>query len=578
MEFSSLTRIFEILESTSKRLEITGELARLFAGARQDEVKRLTYLVQGILSPNHLGLDLGIGDKLAEQAVAGVSGKSMREVEASYRKTGDLGETARLLLEKKSQTSLAEKTPLSSERVYNNFYKIATCAGEGSQSLKVVLLSELLSNAEPSEAKVIVRFVTGTLRLGVAEATIIDAFSVVVAGDKSLRPAIERAYNLTSDLGLVAELLFSKGVAELEKITPTPFNPIRPALAERLSTTEEIFEKIGECMVEGKYDGLRLQVHKDGQRVEIFSRKQEKITHMFPDVVDAVRKQFSCKDVIFEGEALAVDAAGNFLPFQETIQRKRKHGVKEKATELPLKLFAFELLYADGRDYTQEPLKKRRDVLEKLITKKGLIEPSKMILVKNAVQLDKFFLECVERGLEGVMAKDLNAPYAAGARKFAWIKLKKSYSSKLADTLDVVIIGYYYGKGKRTEFGFGGLLTAVYDEENQRFRSIAKIGTGFTEKQMQDFSDTLSKLVVKKKPANVDSLVEPDEWVTPKIVVEVNADEITKSPMHTCAMKEKEGLALRFPRMVGVREDKKPQDATTEREVIELYEMQAKQA
>ena len=578
MLFLELTEIFEKLESTSKRLEMTDDLAKLFANARQSEVKHLTYLTQGILVPSHFGIELGIGDKLAEQAISLVSGKSIREVEALYRKTGDLGDAARQLLEKKEQKSLVGlKTGLTSEKVYENFYKIATTSGEGSQDFKISLLGELLTNAEANEAKVIIRFVTGNLRLGIAEATIIDSFSVVKSGDKSLKPVIERAFNLTSDLGLVAELLFTKGLSEVEKIIPTPFHPIRPALAERLPSAKEIIEKIGECAAEGKYDGLRLQIHREGDRVEIYSRKQEKITHMFPDVVTAVKKQFSSTKIIFEGEALAIDEEGNSFAFQETIQRKRKHGIAEKIGELPLKLFAFELLYADGRDYTNTSFSERRKKLESLIVKKGLIEPSRLIYVKTPKQLERFFLECVEQGLEGVMAKDLASPYVAGARKFAWIKLKKSYSTKLSDTLDVVVIGYYYGKGKRTKFGFGGLLTAIYEPSKNRFRSIAKIGTGFTEKELQAFSDSLTKLITKQKPPEVDSLLTPDEWVLPRVVVEVNADEITRSPMHTCGMSEKQGgLALRFPRLISIREDKLAKDATTEEEVISLYELQGK--
>ncbi len=579
MEFIEVARIFDKLEKTKSRLALTDELAKLFSQAEKSEVRQLAYLCQGELVPPFKGVQLGIGDKLAEGAVSIVSGKRVSEIEALYRKLGDLGEAAQSLIEKKSQTALAEQH-LQVGKVYDNFYKIATASGGGSQDAKVKMLAELLSNSRESEAKTIVRFVTGKMRIGIGEPTILDALSIIAIGDKSLRPKFERAFNLTSDIGLVAETYFSKGIIALEKIKPLPGNPIMPALAERLPDANGIIEKIGPCFVEGKYDGLRLQLHKSGNRVQIFTRRQEQVTHMFPDIVRAVREQVKTQDAIFEGEAIAVDEkSGKFLPFQQTIQRKRKHGVEEKTRELPLKLFAFDLLQADGKDFTNAPYKERRKALSELVSKGKTIELSQSIIAQTPSELDAYFKKCLDSGLEGVIAKDQNAPYTAGGRKFAWIKLKKSYQEGLADTFDLVVIGYYYGKGKRTEFGFGGLLTAVFDPRSGGFKSIAKIGTGFSEEQMQSFSDLLSKIKSKKKPASVVSLLEPDEWVEPKMVVEIAADEITKSPIHACAARknekgESEGLALRFPRLVRVREDKKPTDATTESEVLEMFEMQ----
>ncbi|PIT85487.1 DNA ligase, partial [Candidatus Micrarchaeota archaeon CG10_big_fil_rev_8_21_14_0_10_59_7] len=405
------------------------------------------------------------------------------------------------------------------------------------------------------------------------EATIIDAWSFTEAGDKSLRVELERAFNLTSDLGLVAEVFFTKGMGAIRAFKPHPFSPIRPALAERLNTAAEIFEKLGACAVEGKYDGFRLQVHMSAGKVEIYSRKQERVTHMFPDVVAGVKKQMRAREIIFEGEALAYNEdTGEFLPFQETITRKRKYGVSKKAEEMPLRMFAFELLYLDGKDWTNEPYHARRKKLTEIMGKGDVVALAKNVIVKTPKALQKFFDECVSSGLEGIVAKDLSAPYVAGARKFAWIKLKRSYSEKLADTIDVVIVGFYYGKGKRTEFGLGGLLTAV--KAGDRFRTVAKIGTGFSEAQMREFHDSLSKISSKQKPAEVDSLLTPDVWVKPRVVVEVKADEITRSPVHKCAWKDNEGLALRFPRLMRVRTDKGADDATTEKEVVELYELQ----
>jgi len=575
VDFAKLAQIFEKLSATTKRLEITGDLAKLFSECKKNEIKHVVYLITGVLVPQHYGIELGMGDKLCEKSIALVSGKSGKEVQAHYRKTGDLGETARELLEKKTQRSLHAQL-LSTQKVYDNFFKLATSSGSGSQDLKIKLLADLLGSASPVEAKHIIRYVTGKQRLGAGEATVIDALSVWKAGDKSLRPAIEYAFNMTSDLGLMAELFFDKGIDGLKHIKPTPFSPVQPALAERLPDANAIFEKLGECAVDQKYDGFRLQVHKQNGRVEIYSRRLEKMTHMFPDLIEEFKK-IKLKEFIIEGEAIAFDEkTQKFLPFQATIQRKRKHGVAEKAKQLPLKFFVFDVLLEDGKNMMLEPYAQRRKELEKTFEGGKTVMPSQTIRAKNAAELEDFFEDAVGEGLEGIIAKDLHAPYTAGARKFAWIKLKKSYDAGLSDTVDGVIVGFYYGKGKRTKFGLGGLLAAIYDDKNNRFRTICKIGTGFSEEQMTWFEKTLSKIAVKQKPANVDALIDADVWVTPKYVVEINADEITKSPVHTAGMNGKEGFALRFPRLVKLREDKKPEQATSEKEIEELFAMQRK--
>lgn len=581
MYFSDLAAVFRKMEGTSKRLEMTSDLAELFRSASKKEFRRMVYLCQGVLAPQHEGVDLGMAEKMAFRAIAMATGIEQARIETHYRKSGDLGITAEELLKKRTQRFLHEEK-LTVVKVYENFYKIATASGEGSQELKIKLLVELLANASPEEARVIVRFVTGTLRLGVGEATIVDALSVWKAGDKSLRPEIERAFNLRSDLGAVAELFAEKGIEAMREIGPEPFSPIRPALAERLPTAKEILERLGPCIVEAKYDGLRLQVHKSGERVELYTRRQEKVTRMFPDVVKAVKEQLAkAKEAILEGEAIGYnEETGAYLPFQLTIQRKRKYEIAEKAEEIPLKLFAFELLYLNGKDYTNEPYSKRRAELERIVSKGETIALSDAVEASTPKELQKYFDESVERGLEGIIAKDLKAPYTAGARKFAWVKLKRSYAGELAETLDLAIVGYYHGKGKRTKFGFGGMLTAAYDDKSDSFKTIAKVGTGFTEQQMTELKEMLDKVAVKEKPSNVEALIEPHVWVRPKYVATIKADEITKSPTHTCGMKkgakgwEGEGLALRFPRLIQLRVDKGPRDATTEKEVLELFEQQ----
>ncbi|MCX6777647.1 MAG: ATP-dependent DNA ligase, partial [Candidatus Micrarchaeota archaeon] len=396
-------------------------------------------------------------------------------------------------------------------------------------------------------------------------------------GDKSMREELERAYNLCSDLGLVAKTLFTNP-GEIANFKVKLFSPIRPALAERLPTAEEIIKKIGKCSVEAKYDGFRCQVHKKGGQIELFSRKLERTTRMFPEIVEAA-KQLKATDLILEGEALAYsESTGQYYSFQFTIQRKRKHGIDAMAEQFPLRLFAFDLLYADGEDYTRKPYSERRKALAGIVGKKGgVIQLSDAIITDKAKELENYFNDSVSKGLEGIIAKDLNSPYVAGARKFAWIKLKRSYQGELADTVDVVIVGYYLGKGKRAEFEFGGLLCAVYDSDEDRFKTIARIGSGFSEEQMKNLQELLSKTKTGVRPPRLDSKVTPDFWVEPKFVITVSADEITRSPMHTCGMSGNTGYALRFPRMVGdIRTDKSPEDATTVSEILQMFDMQKK--
>lgn len=576
MDFGKLAQVYGKLEGTSKRLELTDDLAELFKATPDKEIKTVAYLSAGVLLPEHYGVQLGLGDKFCERAIAAVSGKSVKDVENDYRKTGDLGDTAEKLVATKRQTTLSATSQLTVAKVYDNLYKIATVGGEGSQDLKIKLLSELLASSTPLEARIITRFATGGLRLGIGEPTILDALSVARQGDKSLRPRLERAFNLTSDIGLVAETFWLKGIEAIDAVKTTPFAPIRPALAERLDSAAAIIEKLGKCAVEAKYDGLRLQCHRHGNEVRIYSRRQEPMTHMFPDIVEQV-KSLKCRDAILEGEAIAYnDATGEYLSFQQTIQRKRKHDVAEKGAELPLRLFAFELLYLDGKDLTNEPFHARREALER-ITKGTPVELSRTIITDKAEDVVKFFEDSVTAGLEGIVAKDLNAPYTAGARKFAWIKYKRSYAGHLADSIDAVIVGYYIGRGKRTKFGLGGVLAAVWDEGERMFKTIAKVGSGFDEKELASFFGELEKIKTKSKPQEVDSVMTPDFWVKPRIVITVVADEITRSPTHTCGAAEgKSGLALRFPRITALREDKRPEDSTSVKEIEELFELQHK--
>jgi DNA ligase 1 len=581
--FGRLAEYYDRLEGVSSRLKMMEILSELFKETGKREVVETVYMTQGILLPPFEGLEFGVADKLIEEAIALATGYTKEQVHSEYRKAGDLGAAAQKLKEATKLKQIA-KSDYSVKEIYEMMVKVARTSGQGSKEQKIGMLANMIASAGPQAAKYLVRFPLASLRMGVGDSTIMEALAIAYTGSRDAKEELERAYNICSDLGEVGRAVAEGGIREVESMKVALFKPVRPALAERLPTAEQIIERLGgEVSVEQKYDGFRIQVHKRGKEVRLYSRRLENITEMFPDIIRAVVEEVGCEKVIFEGEALAYnDATGEFLPFQETIQRKRKHGIEEKAMELPLHLFAFDILFYEGKDCLSKPYAERRALIEKLFGKGKAIGPTKRILTSSPRELERFFEGSIEGGLEGIMAKDLKAPYIAGARKFSWVKLKRSYKNKLSDTVDLVIVGYYLGRGNRTEFGFGGLLCAVYNKKRDMFETVSRIGTGFTEKQMAELKATLSKIKSSGRPARVDAVVEPDFWVQPKYIVTINADEITRSPTHTCGREDdKEGIgyALRFPRLYGsetIREDKGPEEATTTKEIIEMFRMQKK--
>ncbi|MDI6744399.1 MAG: ATP-dependent DNA ligase [Thermodesulfovibrionales bacterium] len=571
MKFLRLVEYFEKLEATTKRLEMFDILSELFKEAKADDIDKIIYLGQGQLLPPFHGLEIGMSEKYLIRAISDATDTATRKVEETFQKTGDLGETAEEFVKGKGQN-------LTVKKVYEELTDVAMTSGAGSVEKKVGFLSNLFKGVSSKEAKYISRFVIGRLRLGIGDPTVLEALALA-QGDRALRPELERAYNLCSDLGLVAKTLLEKGMEGVKKFHVRVGYPIRMALCERLPSSEDIIEKIGKAAVEAKYDGFRVQLHKDKNHIEMFSRNLESTTHMFPEIKEAVKNFITADTVIIEGEALAYnESTGELFPFQVTIQRKRKHGIEELAKEYPLRYFAFDLLYVNGEDYTPKSFKERRERLKKIIKKNPVIEPSELFITDNHEEITKYFDDAIARGLEGVVAKRLDAPYAAGGRNFNWIKLKRSYRGELADTIDVCIVGYFRGRGARAEFGLGALLGAVYDPKADTFKTVSKIGSGFTEDEFAQLKKILDEISLKHKHSRVDSIMEADVWVEPRYVVTVTADEITRSPSHT-AGRDKEGIgyALRFPRAVGfLREDKKSEDANSVKEIIDMFEMQKK--
>ena len=574
MTFSELATYLDQLEATSSRNELVRILAEAYKACSVEEIEPITYLIQGRLAPFFEPVEMGLGERLLMSAIATAYGTSKEDVTKTYKQTGDLGLTAMSLGPK-----TRDDTPSVIE-VHQRLWEIAGLSGEGSLKAKLDLFAALLGDLDAASAKHLVRITLGKMRLGIGDPTVLDALSFAKKGDRSLRPVLEAAYNRSSDLGLIAKTLWAQGLEAIEAIKVTVGKPLRSQLAERLPNPEAVIKKLGLVGVQPKYDGFRVQIHKDGGVVNIFSRNLETMTPMFPELV-AATVSLPVKSVILDGEAIAYSPESEeYVPFQETTARRRKEGIDEFATRVPLRAFVFDVMFRDGTDLTPLPYEQRFAIVDEMLKGSDTLQTAPLTKTDSVEVLTRELLDNISRGLEGVVAKRLDSPYQAGARNFNWVKLKRNTSGELTDTIDVVLIGYYGGKGKRAEFGAGALLAGVYDGEKDEFVSISKLGTGLSDEGWLDLHKQLSRLEVGEKPARVNSILVPDVWLQPELVVEVLADEITPSPRHTAGMVgDQPGFALRFPRIVSFRSaDKRPEDATTVREIREMFQQQHQRA
>jgi DNA ligase-1 len=583
LDYAVIADAYEKIEATTKRLEMTDLLVDLLKNTPKTVIAKVVYLTQGKIYPDFVGLEIGVAEKLAVKALARASGRRQSEIEEELRKSGDIGTAAEKILAKKRQSTFFQKK-LTAEKVYETLDKMAKTSGSGAIGSKMALLAGLLSDASPKEAKYIMRTVTGNLRLGIADMTVLDALAIAYGGGKESRDLTERAYNISSDLGKVASVVAEKGLAGIKKFKVDVFEPIRPMLAERLASPEEILEKLGgKCVAEYKYDGERVQAHKKGKEVVLYSRRLEKISSQYPDAVELVKEQVKAEEAILEAECVAVDVeTGELLPFQELMHRRRKYGVKEAMAQYPVSLFMFDALYVDGKDLTLEAYPLRREMLEKAIKESDRVKAANQIRTGSVKELEAFFEEAIEDGCEGLMCKSVakDSVYQAGARGWLWIKYKRDYKSEMTDTVDLVVVGAFHGRGKRAGT-YGALLLAAYNRKSDTFETVTKLGTGFTDEDLKKLPEMLKPHVVPRKHSRVQSTLEADVWFEPKVVLEVLGAEITLSPIHVCAMnsiRKGSGLAIRFPRFTGnYRTDKAAEDATTSREIVEMYRNQLKQ-
>ena len=579
MLYSDLAETFDRLESTGSRLEMTSILAEFFRRADKGELRSIVYLSQGKLHPDFVPGVLGMADRLVMKAIAKASGNPDDKVEKLTIETGDMGQVAETMISRKKQMALFSEE-LTVARVVKGLTTIENADGKDSQDTKQKTLAGLLHDSGPLEARYLCRTVTGRMRVGAADMTILDALAEAFAS-KEDRPTIERAFNVTCDIGLVAETIANGGMDAIRAIGVTVGSPVKVMLAERLPSISEVVEKMGgRCAMEYKYDGIRVQAHIGRDSVKLYSRRLEDLTSNFPDIAEALRARCRHGEAIIEGECVAIDPeTGYMLPFQNVTHRRKKHGMDEAVKEIPVRIFMFDMLYADGKDWTSEPYLDRRAALEDGFEIGDNVQMTTMRMVGSPEEGEDFFANAIGARCEGIMAKSVapDSVYRAGSRGFLWIKYKKDYQQALTDSFDLAVVGAFYGMGKRAG-RYGALLMAAYDGETGRFETVCKLGTGFDDAFLDAMPALLDGSLSESKPSSVDAEMVPDVWFEPAVVLEVVAAEITLSPIHTAAkdvLKEGAGLGIRFPRFTGrVRDDKAPEQCTSVTEIIEMYEMQ----
>jgi DNA ligase 1 len=603
MQFALLCQYFKDLEQTSSRNLMTEQLAEVFGEASLEEIHLIGYLALGRLAPLYQRIDFNLAEKMVMRALAGAYKEEKMAVLKRYQERGDLGLVAEALAE---GDGVERYSHLSVVEVYERLIKIAEEGGAGSQERKVAGLAQLLQEVSPLGARYVIRIVVGKLRLGFSDKTILDAISVMETGSKQGRTVLEEAYQVFPDVGKIAGLAKQYGISGVkDKVGVTLGVPVIPALAQRLKTAEEMIKKMGKVMVEPKYDGTRVQIHvrkdpsaigkdtasrstqdntgdlnsisplssKRGDwQVKTFTRNLDETSHMFPELSQSL-DQIAAEEVILDAEAVGVDpVSGALLPFQATITRKRKHGIEQAVLDVPLAFFVFDILYKNGDSLLQMPLKERRRVLEQTMLPNDTMRLAPVLVTNEPDVLRRFHAEQLAKGLEGALIKQIDSHYVPGRRGWNWVKFKETEeaAAKLVDTIDGVVLGFYRGRGKRTNFGIGAFLVGLPADKSQantgankleegKVYTIAKVGTGLSDEQWRTLRTRLERCVAGEKPKAyvVEDALRPDIWVEPELVVEVAADEITKSPVHSA------GWALRFPRLVKFRDDKNLSEATT---------------
>ncbi|TFG06683.1 MAG: ATP-dependent DNA ligase [Promethearchaeota archaeon] len=580
MKFRALANLFFELENTTKRLEMIDFISNFFKeidkSQDMDDLDKIIYLLQGQLVSNIKQFPkMGIAEKMIVEALSVHSGIDTTKIKQILLKKGDVGAAAEIILSKKrkKQKSLLDfgEESIEISELYAELKKIAMTEGPGSHDRKLGVLRGLMGKSTPLETKYLLRIITSTLRVGVSTQTIIDGLAIGFTGDRDNRDLIERAFNLHPDLGEVVKILVEKGMEEIKKIKISYGVPVRNMLASRVPHVE-IMDRLGTpCIAEYKLDGERLQIHKMDEEVILFSRRLLNISEQYPDVCEIIKQNIKAKNVILEGEVVAMDPFyEKMLPFQVLSKRRRKYDVEDISKEVPVCLFLFDLLKHEDASFIDKPLQDRRKKLEEIVIERDELQLVTSRLINSTEELINFFHEARKQGTEGIMAKSIkdDSFYQAGNRGFLWIKLKGLEGGKLKDSVDVVLIGAFYGRGRRKGV-YGTYIGAVYDPENDLFEAFTRIASGWTDEIMESLMKETEELKVERKPNNLACDDEPDQWLRPEIVIEIIGDEITISDKFSSL-----GYSMRFPVFKRFRPEKGPKDVTTVQEIEELYNTQ----
>jgi len=564
LKYAILVEALEKLEKTPSYLGKNAIIVELLKKTPVEEMERVVLLLLGKTWPAYVSKETGIGLQQLKKAVAKASGYSSSEIDKLMKQIGDLGEVARSLLEKKKQVTLFSET-LTVKKVFENIKALPEITGTGSVDRKIAEVAELLTSSTPLEAKYITRTVLGDLRIGVAEGRLRDA---IASAFNASPDAVEHAYMLTTDYAVVAKAAAAGRERGLAKLGLSVGHPVNPMLAQRAEGIDEVLERMkGKAAFEIKLDGIRIQAHKDGNSIALFTRRMEDYTNMFPDLVDPIRQALKPKQAIVDGELVAIDPrTGRPMPFQEVLKRRRKYEIKEAIKQIPVEIHFFDVLMSDGKTLLDTPYTKRREVLERIVDPSAKVIVVDQLVTGNREEIKEFMSKSLARGHEGLLAKDPNANYRAGRREFVWLKLKP-----VLETLDLVVVGGLYGKGKRAGY-FGSYILAARDEETERFKTITKCGSGYTDEDLEELTKMFKKIQLKKPHPEVNIEIDIDAHFEPRVVFEVAWEEIQVSP----AEKHTSGLSLRFPRYIRIREDRRPEEINTIQEIEKLYSEQQK--
>ncbi len=562
--FSKFAYLCQGLENLSSSNAIRDELAKFFKEISPSAVKYSSYFILGMIGAKYADIDLGLGEKTAIHIISRAFDVTEGKVEGQFASLGDLGDVV-LALSKKEHSSL------KIDDIYSVFQEFKSISGQGSQEKRAELLAGLLQKASALEAKYIMRIALGSLRLGVGEMSVLDAFALAFTESLDNKSVIEDGYNVNTNIGALGESLAKDGVEAVRHLAVELGRPVEMMLAQRVKTISEILERFkgDQFAAEEKYDGERVQVHKNGEDIQLFSRRLENITSQYPDIAEYARAATKAKKAVFEGEIIAYKA-GRMLPFQNLMQRRRKYDVPEYRESIPVALASFDIIYLNGKSLLKEPYPKRRMLLEHTFEESENAFLARRVVSRDFEDIKNFFHQSIDKGFEGIIVKATSedSVYQPGRRGWMWIKWKKEYAKGLSDTFDVVIVGSYRGRGKRKGF-FSALLCAVYNRERDVFETFTKVGTGFDDEDFEIFKAKLKKFRVSEKPKRlrIKKQMEPDEFYEPAVVIEIMGAEITRSSGHTAGEEDGRGLALRFPRFLNIREDKGPGEITTVEEL-----------